>query len=65
MIDVLNVAIAGAVDRVWGRPRTLNPYSQVGARSYWEAWLLGWDQADFMLESRGRREATRWLREAA
>lgn len=65
MIELLNIAIEGAVDRFCGRPRANNPYSHACARGHWEAWLLGWDQADFMLESRGRQEATRWLREAA
>jgi hypothetical protein len=65
MIDLIIIAIEGSVDRFCGRPRAVNPYSLAGARGYWEAWLLGWDQADFLLEIRGSEEAPRWLREAA
>ena len=65
MTELLNIAIEGAVDRFCGRPRAINPYSRTCAQGHWEAWLLGWDQADFLLEIRGSEEATRWLRAAA
>ena len=29
------------------------------------SWLIGWDDADHLLEQRGQEEAARWLSEAA
>jgi hypothetical protein len=62
---LLPVVVEGAVDRFCGRPRERNPYSYAYARDAFEAWLWGWDDADYLLEIRGREEAARWLGEAA
>jgi hypothetical protein len=59
------IVIEGAVDRFCGRPYEQNPYSRHYARDWWEAWAFGWRDAGELLEERGRREAARWLREAA
>jgi hypothetical protein len=64
-LDLLLIVVEGAVDRFCGRPRTANPYSFESARDGFEGWLLGWDEADLLLEMRGAEEAARWLREAA
>jgi hypothetical protein len=65
MTDLLLIAIEGAVDRFYGRPRGVNPYDFTFGRACWEAWLLGWDEADFLLDVQGREEAARWLPEPA
>ena len=59
------VAIEGAVDRFCGRPRVQNPYQREPAAGAWEAWDLGWVEAEALLDLRGQEEAARWLREAA
>lgn len=62
------IAIEGAVDRFCGRPRNQNPYArQITGEEwdYWDAWDLGWADADHLLDMRGQEEAARWLREAA
>jgi hypothetical protein len=64
-LELTVIAIEGAVDRFVGRPREANPYSKQYARVWWEAWLLGWDEASWLLEMRGEEEAARWLQEAA
>jgi hypothetical protein len=64
-LGIVTIAVEGAVDRFVGRPREANPYSKRYARRSWEAWLLGWDDANWLLEIRGEEEARRWLREAA
>lgn len=64
-LDVVYIALQGAVDRFVGRPRSQNPYSPESARHGWEAWLLGWDHADWVVDVRGQDEAARWLRETA
>ena len=61
--DLAHVAIEGAVDRFCGRPRNRNPYAD--ATDEFEAWAWGWDDADYLLEIRGQKEAARWLSEAA
>jgi hypothetical protein len=65
VISLFPIVVEGAVDRFCGRPRSRNPYSPVSAGDYFYAWLWGWDDADALLELRGRAEAARWLREAA
>jgi hypothetical protein len=64
-LGLVSIAIEGAVDRFVGRPRQANPYSYTHAREWYEAWLLGWDDASWLLEVRGQEEAARWLRQAA
>jgi len=64
-LDLWTIAVEGAVDRFCGRPAQRNPYSQLSAPDYREAWLLGWDEANHLLDIRGAEEARRWLTEAA
>ena len=56
MTDLLVIAIEGAVDRFCGWPREMNPHDFTLARGHWEAWLLGWDQGDYLLDVRSREE---------
>ncbi len=65
MTDMIPIAVEGAVDRFCGRPKDANPYNLISARDWAEAWEWGWDEADFLLDIRGREEAARWLRPAA
>jgi hypothetical protein len=44
-----------------GRPSAANPYNPSCAREWFEAWQLGWDDGDYLLDIRGQEEATRWL----
>jgi hypothetical protein len=60
-LDVAFIAVEGACDRIFGRPRQANPYSYESARDGFEGWLFGWDEAGFQLELRGAQEAARWL----
>jgi hypothetical protein len=64
-IELIPIAVEGAVDCFCGRPRDRNPYNPTYARDYFEAWSWGYDDAEFLLETRGRQEAARWLAEAA
>ena len=64
-IELVGVAVEGAVDRFCGRPRHANPYSLEYADEAWHAWDLGWGDADYLLDIRGQEEARRWLGEAA
>ncbi len=56
------VVVEGAVDRFLGRPRDQNPYC---GQDSGEAWLYGWDEAEWLLDIRGMNEVRRWLRDAA
>jgi hypothetical protein len=64
-IGLFPIVTEGCVDRFCGRPREKNPYDRTSARNHYEAWEWGWDDANSLLEQRGRDEAARWLREAA
>jgi hypothetical protein len=64
-LEIAIIALEGAVDSFCGRPRNRNPYRFEFARWEWEAWDLGWTEANHLLELRGQAEAARWLREAA
>jgi hypothetical protein len=64
-LELWQIAIEGAVDRFCGRPRIRNPYAPRHAADAHEAWDLGWADADYLLEIRGRQQAARWLREPA
>ena len=64
-VELFSVVSEGCVDRFVGRPRTQNPYNPACALEHFAAWEYGWDDADYLLEVRGREEAARWLREAA
>ena len=63
-IELIPIAVEGAVDRFCGRPRDRNPYHPTAASNHHEAWAWGWDDADHLLEIRGEQEARRWLAEA-
>ena len=64
-LGLVSIAIEGACDRWFGRPKTQNPYSFANAREWWEAWDLGWSDADWLIDVRGQEETARWLREEA
>ena len=64
-LGLVYIAVEGAVDRFCGRPREKNPYNPACAREWFEAWALGWDDANYLLDVRGQEEIDRWLREAA
>ena len=63
-IELAGIVAEGCVDRFCGRPRSRNPYSPTHAADEATAWLTGWDEADVLLELRGRAEVSRWLNEA-
>ena len=50
-------------ERFCCRRRDRNPHGRGCARDYYEAWQLGWDDADSLLERRGGEQAARWLRD--
>jgi hypothetical protein len=56
------IIVEGATDRFCGRPADRNPYTKQTAGEWWDAWNVGWHEADYYLESRGQEEARRWLR---
>jgi ribosome modulation factor len=64
-VEIAAISVEGAVDRFVGRPRSRCPYSLQSARALAECWLLGWDEANGLLEIRGQEEAARWLRGTA
>lgn len=64
-VELLMVAAEGCVDYFVGRPRDRNPYNPVSARDDYEAWLIGWDDAQWLREARGQEAAARWLHDAA
>lgn len=57
------IVCEGAVDRFLGHPRDQNPYGP--GQDSTEAWLYGWDEAEWMFDVRGMDEVRRWLNEAA
>jgi hypothetical protein len=64
-LELIPIVAEGCVDRFVGRPRTRCPYDWRAASDYAEAWFVGWDNADHLLDIRGQEEARRWLEEAA
>ena len=64
-VELLGIAVEGAVDRFCGRPRHANPYSLEYALDAFHAWDLGWGDAEYLLDTRGQEEARRWLEDAA
>lgn len=56
------LAVEGATDAIFGRPRSRSPYRPRSAE--WEAWTLGHDVACELLELYGSQECARWLEAA-
>ena len=61
LIELVGIAVEGAVDRFCGRPRHANPYALEFAADEWHAWDLGGGNGDYLLDIRGQEEARRWL----
>lgn len=47
-LDCIRIVVQGAVARFGGAPRSAVPYGGDCADCR-ESWLVGWDEADFML----------------
>ena len=60
-LRLATIAVEGAADFFFGRPRQANPYCPTYARDQHEAWSLGWDDARWYLDIRGVEECARWL----
>lgn len=64
-LALLPVACEGCADAIFGRPRDRNPYHPLAAMDAYAAWEWGFDEGAHLLQTRGREEAARWLREVA